>query len=531
MKLVSNSEWNEIVSNYETKKMEAKVIELARKMEIECGINGCKRRRHLTCKACSMKGLTGAAWRLRDHDGVIHGCHAPVTPTERDLPSAPGVKASINEGENDLTSMVQDVDTKSDGGIDGGIKVTIIDATKWEKDASSVTATVSGEATEEQLLSESQGEGEGESQGEQDPEDLAKIIYERVKPYIDAQAEQAVEQRVEQDVNQVLRQAEENFYKQRQKLQEVNKETNEKLVEDLETAIQAGAEEAVEKLTPPIEIQLKKPDKTVTTIKGQHKMFPYLLKLAGARLNIMLVGPAGSGKTRGAEEAAKVLGLGFFPKSLGPATTEHSMMGYQDANGKYVSGILHKPFTDGGVLLLDEIDSANAAAITTLNTALANPYCSFPHKVEDKHADFVVIASGNTYGRGADREYVGRTQLDAATLDRFAVINWDYDKTLEKRIAEGMAKNLGEPKIIEWMEYVHLVRQAIKDTNIRMVASTRSIIDGGIAIASGLSIDEVANLRFWNSIDKDTHSKVSGRLSVLQAEANDKKLKKSYGNA
>lgn len=56
---------------------------------------------------------------------------------------------------------------------------------------------------------------------------------------------------------------------------------------------------------------------------------------------------------------------------------------------------------------------------------MANNVCAFPDKMVKKHKDFIVCASGNTYGTGADRKYVGRLEIDAATLDRFAFAAWE----------------------------------------------------------------------------------------------------------
>ena len=47
----------------------------------------------------------------------------------------------------------------------------------------------------------------------------------------------------------------------------------------------------------------------------------------------MLVGPAGSGKTTAAKNVATALGLRFYPKSMGPATDEFSLLGYRKCRG------------------------------------------------------------------------------------------------------------------------------------------------------------------------------------------------------
>lgn len=82
------------------------------------------------------------------------------------------------------------------------------------------------------------------------------------------------------------------------------------------------------------------------------------------------------------------------------------------------------------------------------------------------HPDFRVVAAGNTIGQGASIEYVGRTQLDAASLDRFAVVDVDYDRTIEMSCARDDR---------ELVDFIHDVRGAAKSAGIPMVVSYRTI--------------------------------------------------------
>lgn len=168
---------------------------------------------------------------------------------------------------------------------------------------------------------------------------------------------------------------------------------------------------------------------------GQSKLDRYV----SYRRNIMLVGPAGGGKTTGTSLAAERAGLAYFEESMGPQTSKWDLVGYRSPDGLYVPGILREPYEHGGMLCLDEMDAANPAVLTVINSAIANGHCSFPDGRVTRHPDFVLVACANTFGRGADRLYVGRQQLDAATLDRFVVVEWEYDERAE-RVWAGVAK-------------------------------------------------------------------------------------------
>ena len=60
-----------------------------------------------------------------------------------------------------------------------------------------------------------------------------------------------------------------------------------------------------------------------------------------------------------------------------------------------------------------------------------------PNRIEKpyakQHKDFVLVASANTVGKGANRIYVGRNAQDEASLDRFRIgqVEMDYDRALE----------------------------------------------------------------------------------------------------
>lgn len=269
----------------------------------------------------------------------------------------------------------------------------------------------------------------------------------------------------------------------------------------------AGAQEKIADLEKreirPVIVQLTTGKKKTTIEAGaQHQTFPVLLSMVSAGCHVFLVGPAGSGKTRGGEEVARVMGRKFFPQSVGPQTTQSHLMGYMDAGGKYIRTAFRDAFELGGIFLLDEIDAGNPGVLTSLNSALANTYCSFPDGIIKRHADFICIAAGNTWGNGADRQYVGRNQIDAATLDRFAFLTWDYDQALETAIAGAT----------DWTAYVQKIRARVFAIGARLVVSPRASIMGNNLLAAGVPRDQVEMALVWKGADRATMDKVKAGL-------------------
>lgn len=233
-------------------------------------------------------------------------------------------------------------------------------------------------------------------------------------------------------------------------------------------------------------------------VEGVHKQFEQIMKAISTGIPIMLVGEAGAGKTTCVDGVAKALERTFYYMSVGSQTTKSDLMGFIDANGVYRPSVFRKAFEEGGVFLLDEVDAGNANVITCLNAALANGVCSFPDGMIERHKDFVCVASANTFGTGASRSYVGRNQLDAASLDRFAVIEFEYDEGFERALAGND----------EWVDRVQRIRKAVKGE--RIVVSPRASIYGAQLLKAGMKEKDVMEMVIIKGAPADLRSKILG---------------------
>ena len=253
----------------------------------------------------------------------------------------------------------------------------------------------------------------------------------------------------------------------------------------------------------------------------QHYQFKLLLACGSVDQHMMLVGPAGSGKTTVAASVAESLGRPFEAISFGPTTSKADLMGYKDANGNYHDTGLVRAYRDGGVFLGDEMDAANAGVLTQVNMALSNGHMSTPVGMLKRHKNFLFIAGCNTFGVGANRQYVGRNQLDAATLDRFAVIEFPIDEGLEA-YACGISKrspqlNLakgGVPSNTEWLDRVHKVRNAVTKLEVRHIVSPRASISGTKLIAAGVGLAHLDDLILFKGMDAATRKKVAAECAI-----------------
>lgn len=232
----------------------------------------------------------------------------------------------------------------------------------------------------------------------------------------------------------------------------------------------------------------------------QHYKSEHVTRVIRRGHPVMMVGPAGCGKTTIAESAATAVQLPFYITSV--VNDTHELLGFIDGYGRYHVTPFRTAYENGGVWCADEIDAWDAAALLVANSALANGLCTFPDldKPLRRHADFRMVATANTFGTGADRVYVGRNELDAASLDRFAVIDIDYDLELERMFANGSDC---------WLEHVWKVRKAVIAKRIRHVVSSRAIRFGAEALADGDEWSDVEAAYLIKGMSAADRSKVT----------------------
>jgi len=265
------------------------------------------------------------------------------------------------------------------------------------------------------------------------------------------------------------------------------------------------------RLPRPLEVHLD--DGRVIEVKDRvHCQFEALMDLvAEGHQNLLMVGPAGSGKTTLARNVAEALGLDFGFLSLSAGVTETHLFGrilpQPDGSWQYVASRFVEVYENGGVFLLDEIDAADSNVMVSINAALANGVMANPHgRIHKRHPKCIIIGAANTWGRGGDAVYVGRNQLDAATLDRFvlATLLVEYDADLERDLAAGgLGASEGAP-LIEW---VTGLRERIASNRLRRVASTRLVVNAVKAMMTGKSLDAVKK-RYFQDWSADERAKV-----------------------
>ena len=247
-------------------------------------------------------------------------------------------------------------------------------------------------------------------------------------------------------------------------------------LERLKETFRKEIEKQVEDLSPKV-TEVKIPDRKVQEVEGCfHEKFDDLLQRSKMLPNVFLYGPSGSGKTHAAAQLAEALDLPYYTISCSAGMSEGHLLGRllpTGENGKFefTPSDFLRAYENGGVFLLDEVDAADPNVMIVINDAISGGRISVPNRPEKPHAirheDFVLVAAGNTLGNGRDRMYVGRNQLDQATLRRFkfGMIEWPYSKRVEKALCPDSSLRMLWEKM----------RKAAESNQIRRVIDTQSL--------------------------------------------------------
>lgn len=227
---------------------------------------------------------------------------------------------------------------------------------------------------------------------------------------------------------------------------------------------------AVEGVTAPNVIHFTLPTLETVEVTGHaHALLPKVVQAIHAREGLFLVGPAGSGKSYLVEQAAGTLGLPYYSISCHGQMTASSIWGYSDAHGNYQRTLYREAYENGGVFNLDEGDAGNSNVLASVNGSLAGSSAAFPDGMVKRHADFVCVMTGNTFGTGPNAMFVGRNVLDAATLNRFRRVEVLYDDQLEESIAMGIAPELAG----DWLATIRRYRARADEHGLKVVVSPR----------------------------------------------------------
>ena len=267
---------------------------------------------------------------------------------------------------------------------------------------------------------------------------------------------------------------------------------------DVQETITTAIEKAKAGLSKPTVVTIENKDSgEVKDLGIQHKLFPRFLRMLGARdkdghlLNYWLTGPAGSGKSKAPELAAKALGWRYA--STSSIIDAYKLTGhFSPGTGEYITTIMRDFWENGGMMVWDDFDGSDPNAVIEM-LPISNHIFPFPDAMVSRHPNFCLVLTANTWGQGGTNDYVGRMKQDAAFINRFVQLYWDIDEDLELATCPNQA----------WATRVQQVRAAVKVQGIKIMVTPRQSYQGAALLAAGIEQSEVEQIILKQSMTSE----------------------------
>ena len=177
------------------------------------------------------------------------------------------------------------------------------------------------------------------------------------------------------------------------------------------------------------------------TFAGNIKLTQMLDFALENKMNVLLEGDAGTGKTMGFMYWCALRGLPFVSVPSNSAFDFTTQIGgfYPDENGKlqYVDGSITQVVRNGGMLLINELNNAHKSLSQYLmslgDDRRAITLLSHDNEVIHAHKDFILVADQNP-------NYRYTQPLNEAWKDRFQIkLNLGYNRAIESQIIKSPA--------------------------------------------------------------------------------------------
>jgi MoxR-like ATPase len=281
---------------------------------------------------------------------------------------------------------------------------------------------------------------------------------------------------------------------------------------EIPAEIKTVASAPTKELDPVLELiknsaSIKPNDLEMTDVKWK-----YLVRSAVRGKNIMMVGPAGCGKTQAAKALPVATGHPFFYFNLGatqdPRATLIGNTHFKDGQTVFDSSAFVKAIqTENAVILLDELSRAHPEAWNILMTVLDE--CQrYLRLDEDVNAPLIKVANGVSFIATANigTEYTSTRVLDRALMDRFEIIEVDILSLSEEESL--LTKRYGGRVSPELIHAVADIADATRkewrseEGKLTTMVSTRMTVRVCELLADGFTLleaSEVAILPFFDA--------------------------------
>jgi len=264
------------------------------------------------------------------------------------------------------------------------------------------------------------------------------------------------------------------------------------------------------------------------TSQGYHKPENFdtiLASIKAPNVNVLIKGPAGSGKSMMGKELAKHLELDFFCMSCSGGMRYAHIFGGDKLSidpetkqtiSEFELSNLMEAIQKPCLIMMDELFTLEPDLLMGLNGLFEPNTREIEIKGHGKikfHDDSKVIACTNTDGRNNSRTHVGAKRVDGSSLDRFVTFNHTYSSKVERNILNTLPK-LIRTDVAQWLKDL---RKQLKVSNIEFDPSTRRLQSCVNLIAGNLPHDVAFTAAFLGQLSP-TELKKIGMDKLTPAE-------------
>lgn len=239
----------------------------------------------------------------------------------------------------------------------------------------------------------------------------------------------------------------------------------------------------------------------------------YLLRSAVRAKNIMMTGPAGSGKTMAAKALVEALKRPFFYFNLGATQDPRSALvgntHFNKSEGTYFneSAFVKAIKTPYSIILLDELSRSHPEAWNILMTVLdqTQRYLRLDEAVD---SPIIKVAEGVTFIATANigNEFTSTRVLDRALVDRFVTIEIDVlNAEQEFELLTMLYPDTDSDSLKAIAEIASHTREQVKSDvgKLNTSVSTRASVEMAGLIYDGFTLLEAAEVAIYSLYSQD----------------------------
>ena len=249
-------------------------------------------------------------------------------------------------------------------------------------------------------------------------------------------------------------------------------------------------------------------------LKISELKWKFLVRTALRGKNIMITGPAGSGKTLAVKSLAEAFSdRKFFYFNLGatqdPRATLIGNTSFDTKKGTYFSESLFVKAiqTENAIIMMDELSRMHPEASNILMTVLDEGQ-RYLRLDESENQDTIKVAKGVTFVATANigNEYTATRSMDRALIDRFTIVEMDVlTQETEQKLLVELYPGLDKNSISDITKITNIIRTNYKSEqpNVSTFVSTRSAVELASLLYDGFSLKEASEVTLYPLFDAD----------------------------